>query len=119
VAQVRQRWPQTQIILRADSGFCREGLMSWCEAQGVDYVFGFARNDRLRALIDPAMQEAQAEHAATGRPARRFTEFAYQTRDSWSRERRVVAKAEQIEGKENPRYVVTSLRAQDWVAQAL
>jgi len=119
VAQVRQRWPQTQIVLRADSGFCREELMSWCESHGLEYVFGFARNDRLRTLIETAMQEAQAEHASTGRPARRFTEFAYQTRDSWSRQRRVVAKAEQIEGKENPRYVVTSLRAEDWAAQAL
>jgi hypothetical protein len=93
--------------------------MSWCEANRVDYVFGFARNDRLRMRIEPQMQQAQAEHARTGQAARVFTEFAYETRDSWSRARRVVAKAEQIEGKENPRYVVTSLGAEAWPAQAL
>ena len=119
VAQIRQRWPKTQIILRADSGFCRDELMSWCEAHGVDYVFGFARNDRLRAMIQPEMQQAQAEHERTGKAARVFTEFQYETRDSWSRARRVVAKAEQIEGKENPRYVVTSLSAEAWPARQL
>ncbi len=119
VEQIRKRWPKTQMILRADSGFCRDELMSWCEANGVDYVFGFARNDRLRALIEPQMQQARAEHGRTGKAARVFTEFAYETRDSWSRARRVVAKAEQIEGKENPRYVVTSLGAQAWPARAL
>lgn len=119
VTQLRQHWPRTQIVLRADSGFCREELMSWCEAHGVEFVFGFARNDRLRACIEEAMQEARTEHSATRQPARRFAEFAYRTRDSWSRERRVVAKAEQIEGKENPRYVVTSLRSGDWAAHAL
>ena len=119
VAQIRQRWPKTQIILRADSGFCRDELMSWCEAHGVDYVFGFARNDRLRAMIQPEMQQAQAEHERTGKAARVFTEFPYETRDSWSRARRVVAKAEQIEGKENPRYVVTSLSAEAWPARQL
>ena len=119
VAQIRQRWPKTQIILRADSGFCRDELMSWCEAHGVDYVLGLARNDRLRAMIQPEMQQAQAEHERTGKAARVFTEFQYETRDSWSRARRVVAKAEQIEGKENPRYVVTSLRAEAWPARQL
>jgi hypothetical protein len=119
VAQIRQRWPKTQIILRADSGFCRDELMSWCEAHGVDYVLGFARNDRLRAMIQPEMQQAQAEHERTGKAARVFTEFPYETRDSWSRARRVVAKAEQIEGKENPRYVVTSLSAEAWPARQL
>lgn len=119
VAQIRERWPKTQIILRADSGFCRDELMSWCEANGVDYVFGFARNDRLRAMIEAEMQQAQAEHERTGKAARVLTEFEYETRDSWSRARRVVAKAEQIEGKENPRYVVTSLGAEAWPARAL
>jgi len=119
VAQIRQRWPKTQIILRADSGFCRDELMSWCEAHGVDYVFGFARNARLRTLIEPQMQQARAEHLRTGKAARVFTEFEYETRDSWSRTRRVVAKAEQLEGKENPRYVVTSLDAEAWPARLL
>jgi hypothetical protein len=119
VKQIRQSWPQVKIILRADSGFCRESLMSWCEANQVGYVFGFARNERLRRIIDPQMQQAAALHCDSGQAARVFTEFAYQTNDSWSRPRRVVAKAEQIEGKENPRYVVTSLDAANWLARKL
>jgi hypothetical protein len=119
VAQLRVKWPKTQIILRADSGFCRDKLMSWCEANGVDYVFGFARNDRLRALIEAQMREVRAEHARTGKAARVFTEFDYETRDSWSRARRVVAKAEQLDGKENPRFVVTTLGAEAWPARGL
>jgi len=120
VAQLRQRWPETQIIVRADSGFCRDELMSWCEANRVDYVFGFARNDRLRAQIEDAMAQARADHERSGAPARVFTEFDYETTTgSWSRARRVVAKAEQLEGKENPRYVVTSLAADEWAAREL
>jgi hypothetical protein len=119
VKQIRQSWPQVKIILRADSGFCRESLMSWCEANQVEYVFGFARNERLRRIIDPQMQQAAALHRESGQAARVFTEFAYQTNDSWSRPRRVVAKAEQIEGKENPRYVVTSLDTAHWPARQL
>jgi hypothetical protein len=119
VAQIRARWPKTRIILRADSGFCRDELMAWCESKRVDYVFGFARNERLRKLIEPQMEQARAEHERTGQPARVFAEFDYETRDSWSRARRVVAKAERIEGKENPRFVVTSLDAEDFPAQAL
>ncbi len=93
--------------------------MSWCEANQVDYVFGFARNERLRRIIEPQMQQAAAMHGETGKPARVFTEFTYETHASWSRARRVVAKAEQIAGKENPRYVVTSLSAAHWPAQKL
>ena len=119
VKQIRQSWPEVKIILRADSGFCRESLMSWCEANQVEYVFGFARNERLRRMSDPQMQQAAALHRASGQAARVFTEFAYETNTSWSRPRRVVAKAEQIEGKENPRYVVTSLAADQWPAQPL
>ncbi len=119
VRQIRARWPKVRIILRADSGFCREELMVWCEKHAVDYVFGFARNERLRRKIAPAMRQAKQEQARTGKPARVFTEFFYRTRSSWSRSRRVVAKAEQIEGKENPRYVVTSLDKSEWLAQAL
>lgn len=119
VRQIRQAWPQVKIILRADSGFCRESLMSWCETQQVDYVFGLARNERLRRIIDPQMQQAAALHRESGQAARVFTEFAYQTNTSWSRPRRVVAKAEQIEGKENPRYVVTSLQAANWPSRKL
>ena len=119
VRQIRTRWPKVRILLRADSGFCREELMVWCENHGVDYVFGFARNRRLRRLIGRAMHEAQQEHQRTGKPARAFTEFFYRTKKSWSRARRIVAKAEQITGKENPRYVVTSLGNDAWPAQKL
>ena len=119
VQQIRARWPKTRIILRADSGFCREELLAWCENHQVDYVFGFARNQRLRRIIGRAMHEAKQEHRRTGKAARVFCEFAYRTKQSWSRKRRVIAKAEQIEGKENPRYLVTSLSAQDWPAQQL
>ncbi len=119
VRQIRARWRETRIILRADSGFCREELLAWCENNEVDYVFGFARNKRLRKIIGRAMQQAKQEHRRTGKPARVFCEFAYRTKKSWSRTRRVVAKAEQIEGKENPRYLVTSLGKEAWPAQKL
>jgi hypothetical protein len=119
VKQIRIRWPRVRIILRADSGFCRDNLMSWCEGNEVDYVFGFARNDRLQKRLEPQMEEAAAEHAKTNKPARVFTEFPYRTRDSWSAERRVVAKAEQLEGKKNPRFVVTSLPSEQWPARKL
>lgn len=119
VEQIRQSWPRVQIILRADSGFCRDELMSWCEENKVDYVFGLARNERLRQAIEEAMTQAGEQQQATGKPARVFTEFEYQTRESWSQARRVVAKAEQLEGKENARFVVTSLSAEEWPAQRL
>jgi len=119
VRQIRARWPKTRIILRADSGFCREELLAWCENNAVDYVFGFARNQRLQRIIGRALQQAKQEHRRTGKAARVFCEFAYRTKKSWSRARRVIAKAEQIEGKENPRYLVTSLGQEDWPAQKL
>jgi len=109
VAQIHVRWPRVRIILRADSGFCRDDLMSWCEENRVDYVFGLARNKRLVGAIKRDLVAARATARATGRPARRFKDFPWTTRDSWSRERRVVAKAEWITGKANPRFVVTSL----------
>jgi hypothetical protein len=123
VAQIRTAWPETKIILRGDSGFCRNELMSWCEANGVDYVFGLARNQRLRKIIGQQMWEARQEWQRTSRPARVFTEFDYRTKKTkkggWDRERRVAAKAEHIDGKENPRFVVTSLGREQWPAQAL
>jgi hypothetical protein len=123
VVQIRAAWPKVKIVLRGDSGFCRHELMSWCEANRVDYVFGLARNQRLRRIIGPQMGEATQQWGATGKPARVFSEFSYQTRKrkngGWDRERRVVAKAEHIDGKENPRFVVTSLKAEEWTAQEL
>jgi Transposase DDE domain group 1 len=109
VAQVRRRWPRVRVLLRADSGFAREELMAWCEANRVDYLFGLARNPRLVAEIAAELAEAAAESATTGKPARRFRDFRWSTLDSWSRERRIVAKAEWTQGEANPRFVVTSL----------
>lgn len=119
VAQIRQHWARVRIILRADSGFCRDALMSWCEANGVDFVFGLARNSRLEEMLKPDLQRAAAEFAHTQQRARIFTEFQYSTYDSWSRSRRVIGKAEHIEGKANPRFVVTSLSAEEWMPQQL
>lgn len=120
VEQIRQRWPQVRITLRGDSGFCRDELMDWCENNGVDYVLGFARNPRLRSLAAEALTQAHQQWEQTRQPARVFVEFVYETTSgSWARPRRVVAKAEHIDGKENPRFVVTSLSAQDWPAQKL
>ncbi len=119
VAQIRSAWPEVRMVVRGDSGFCREELLSWCEAEGVDYLLGLAKNERLKAEIVKEMEEAKAQYQETGRAARRFQEFVYQTRDSWSRARRVVAKAEHLEKGENPRFVVTSLSTEAWPAQAL
>src|SRR6516225_7195482 len=93
----------------ADSGFARDALMAWCEANGVHFLFGLAKNDRLIAMIAGELAQAEAKSRRTGKPARTFKEFRWTTRDSWSRERRVVAKAEFTEGEANPRFVVTSL----------
>ena len=119
VAQIRERWPAVRIILRADSGFCREQLMSWCEQNAVDYVFGLARNTRLVRSIGAELREAAAESAQSYRPARRFKELSYRTRRSWGRARRVVAKAERTGDKANPRFIVTSLSVHDWPMRKL
>ncbi len=119
VAQLRQQWPEVKIVLRADSGFCRDELMGWCENNRVDYVFGLARNQRLHRIIGKQMRQAQLEHQTTGKPTRVFAEFSYQTHKSWSCSRRVVAKAEYLDKGENPRFVVTSLTAGQWAAQDL
>ena len=113
VGQIRKAWPRTRILLRADSGFCREALMAWCERNRVDYLFGLAKNTRLTAEIEIELAWAEDEAIRTGRPARRFKDFRYTTLDSWSRRRRVVAKAEWTGGEANPRFVVTSLKASE------
>ena len=109
VARIRACWPKTRIVLRADSGFARDDLMTWCEANGVDFLLGLARNERLAAEIAPELELAAAKSRGTGRPERRFRSFMWTTRESWSRPRRVVAKAEWTNGEANPRFVVTSL----------
>ena len=119
VAQIRARWPRVRIVLRADSGFAREELMAWCEARRVDYVFGLARNARLEARIAGALKQARAQAEASGQSARVFRDFLWRTRDSWSRRRRVIGKAEWSRGAANPRFVVTSLKPDAWGARAL
>src|SRR5437773_3547762 len=100
VAQIRSAWSQVRIVVRGDSGFCREELLAWCEAESVDYLLGLAKNERLKVEIKKEMEEAKARYQETGRAARLFKEFVYQTRKSWSRARRVVAKAEHLEKRE-------------------
>jgi Transposase DDE domain group 1 len=119
IARIRARWPRVEILLRADSGFAREALMSWCEASRVDYVFGLARNERLVGAIADNLAVAEAASLAQGGPARRFADFPWRTLDSWSRERRVVAKAEHLPKGANPRFVVTSLPAEETDARTL
>lgn len=119
VKQIRAVWPQVRMVVRGDSGFCREGLMAWCEAQGVEYLLGLAKNQRLKTRIKKELQKAKRQYEQTRYAARFFKEFYYQTRTSWSQRRRVVAKAEHLEKGENPRFVVTSLTAEEWPAQAL
>lgn len=119
VAQIRARWPKVAIVIRADSGFARDELMSWCEENRVDYVLGLARNQRLVGKIKHELVEARAEARQTKAPARRFKDFRWTTRDSWARERRVIAKAEWTSGKANPRFLVTSLRKRDTSARFL
>jgi hypothetical protein len=119
VAQIGARWPRTRILLRADSGFAREELMAWCEANSVDFLFGLAKNDRLIAEIKTELELAAAKSRRTGRPERRFKSFMWMTRRTWSRRRRVVAKAEWTQGEANPRFVVTSLARDECKAKYL
>jgi hypothetical protein len=123
VERIRARWPRVKILLRADSGFAREALMAWCEAHRVDYVFGLARNARLVEHIHAALAWAEDDAERTGRAARRFADFRWTTRDSWSRRRRVVAKAEWMPGHgakgANPRFLVSSLPAREIDARTL
>jgi Transposase DDE domain group 1 len=119
VARIRQRWPAVKIWLRGDSGFCRENLMAWCESEGIDYVFGLAQNARLKKQIEAQMAAAEKQYEQTKASARVFTEFLYATEKTWSRERRVIAKAEHLDKGANPRFIVTSLSQQQVAAQEL
>jgi hypothetical protein len=119
VEQIRACWPKVRIIVRADSGFAREPLMTWCEAHAVDFILGLAKNARLNRAIGAELMAAAQESRTTGAPARRFKELTWSTRKSWSRSRRVVAKAEWTQGKANPRFIVTSLTAADGHARGL
>ena len=119
VARIRARWPRTRIVVRADSGFAREELMAWCEANRVDYLLGLAKNTRLLAEMTAELAQAKAAFEASAEPARRFKDFTYRTLDSWSRSRRVVGKAEHLAKGANPRFVVTSLQKAKIAARAL
>jgi hypothetical protein len=119
VARIRERWPAVKIWLRGDGGFCREKLMAWCEREGLDFIMGLPQNARLKKQIEPEMAQAQKQYEENKAPARVFTEFFYATKDTWSRERRVIAKAEQLDKGANPRFVVTSLSAEQMAAQDL
>lgn len=119
VAQIRETWPEVKITIRADSGFCREPIMAWCEANGVDYILGLAQNPRLVTRIAVEQEQARQQFEATRQPARVFAELRYQTLETWSRERRVVAKAEHLAKGPNPRFVVTSLPAEGRPARSL
>lgn len=119
VARVRQRWPEVRIIVRGDSGFAREELMSWCESHGVDFVLGLARNARLQRALGGELRQACALFEESGEAARVFKDFVYRTRKSWSRQRRVVGKAEHLSKGTNPRFIVTSLSSEQWDARML
>ena len=119
VAQIREAWPGVKIVVRADSGFCREEILRWCEDNGVGYVIGLAKNTRLTAAIATELDQVRERYEATKQPARAFAELRYRTRETWSRERRVVAKAEHLAKGPNPRFVVTSLTVEDGAAQPL
>ena len=119
VGQIRERWPQVEILIRGDSGFAREKIMAWCEANGVDYLLGLAKNKRLLREIEKEQERARAGFERRGQPTRIFAEFSYRTRKSWSRSRRVVAKAEHLAKGANPRFIVTSLSREQIKARPL
>ena len=119
ITRIRAVWPQVQIVVRGDSGFCREPWMAWCEAYGVDYLFGLAKNSRLLRALAPELAQAHEQFARTKQPARVFQDLTYCTRESWSRERRVIGKAEHRTKGANPRFVVTSLTATAFAAAAV
>ena len=119
VKQIRIKWPKVQIVIRGDSGFCRERIMAWCEANGVDYVLGLAKNKRLGRILGKELHEAKQQFDVIGEAARVFKDFTYRTRTSWSRSRRVIGKAEHLRKGANPRFVVTSLTADTFDARTL
>jgi hypothetical protein len=119
VGRIRQRWPNVPIVIRADSGFCREPLLAWCEAHDVHYVIGLPKNSRLIRALGKELHEAFEQFRETGEPARVFKDFTYRTKKSWSRPRRVIGKAEHLEKGANPRFVVTSLSPDQFDARTV
>lgn len=119
VERIRSRWPDTEIVVRGDSGFCREELMCWCEDHDVDYVLGIAKNNRLKLHIEEEMALAKALYQCSGKSSRVFRDFCYSTLKTWRWQRRVIGKAEYLAKGENPRFIVTSLRRDRYEAQEL
>ncbi len=119
IDRIRSAWPDTRIILRADSGFARDQTMTWCDNNGIYYVFGLARNKRLQLLLGRALAKSRRRYSATGKASRRFRQFRYRTISSWSRRRRVVGKAEHLPKGPNPRFLVTNLPSSRIGKQAL
>lgn len=119
VKKIRHKWPRVRIVVRGDSGFCRDELMSWCESQGVYYLFGLAKNSCLLNRIHRSMKKAKRDWAVSGKAARRFQQFRYRTQSSWSRTRRVVAKAEYLEKGGNPRFIVSNLPSDEFSPKEL
>lgn len=119
IPQLRKVWPEVKIIIRADSGFCREPIMNWCENNAVDYVLGLAKNSRLVEEISTEIDEARKLYLQTKQPARLFREFQYETQKTWSRCRRVIGKAEYLSKGSNPRFIVTSLSRERIAGQRL
>jgi hypothetical protein len=119
VGQIRSAWPAVRIVVRGDSGFCQDNIMTWCEANGIDYVVGFAKNERLNAILVEELQQAQKQYEETKEASRVFKDFRYQTLQSWTQERRVVAKAEHLDKGSNPRFVVTSIEMHRMDARTL
>lgn len=116
VKRIRAEWPGVQIVIRGDSGFCRDNIMSWCESNQVDFILGLAKNARLKRILEKELHEAKQQFEATGNAARVYKDFSYRTRKSWSRERRVIGKAEHLAKGENPRFVTTSLSMDEFDA---
>ena len=119
VKQIRAKWPSVEIVIRGDSGFCRENIMSWCESNEVGFVLGLAKNRRLKRILGKELHEAKQPFEATGNAARVYKDFSYRTKKSWSRERRVIGKAEHLAKGQNPRFVVTNLSAKAFDAPTL
>jgi len=119
IEQIRDTWPGVKIIVRGDSGYCRDNIMTWCEAHGIDYVLGFAKNERLKAMIADELHQAQQQYEETKVASRVFKDLRYQTRESWTRERRVVAKAEHLDKGSNPRFIVSSIEPERMDARTL
>jgi hypothetical protein len=119
VAQIRESWPNVEIVIRGDGGFCREEIMAWCEANAVGFVLGLAKNSRLKTIVSEELNEASRLYEETQQAARVYKDFTYRTLDSWSRERRVVGKCEHLAKGANPRFVVTSIPASEMDARQL